>query len=247
MGVTSNGRAGTVLRLSHRHLLSPCRRPLWVSPSFLLREGSWSLLRGGPRACAPRPRPRAGFWGGALRPRTAPRPEALPAPPSPLLALCSPAESRPAGSRRALAPASVLPPPLPPPDPRVRAAARSSQKPPERGEPGRAPTAPALSQVCPASAEGARRPGGRAAHRESAGRRREGGGGGPEGTLSPATLRLSEQPLGKGSAGALSKGPLRQPLMAHLRTLPGGWTPPPTPRAGEAPTEGAPTPRAVRA
>lgn len=104
----------------------------------------------GPRACAPQSCPRAG---------TAPRPEALRAPPSPLPALGSPPCWVPPPGSRALAPASVLPPPLPPPDPRVRAAARSSQKPPERSEPGRAPTAPALSQVCPASAEGARRPG----------------------------------------------------------------------------------------
>lgn len=75
----------------------------------------------------------------------------------------------------------------------------------------------------------------------SAGRHREGGGGG-----TGSTGRRNAQPCHTQALGAspreelpiaLSRGPLRQPLPAHLTVQPGGWTP--RPRAGEAPTEGS--------
>lgn len=96
------------------------------------------------------------------------------------------------------------PPPLPPPNPRVRAAVRCSQKPPERS---RARTCP--DSAGPESRLKSRqwrrreaREGGVLTRCQQAGTARVGAGGRAQRageTLSPATLRLWEQALGKSS------------------------------------------------
>ena len=101
-------------------------------------------------------------------------------------------------------------------------------------EPGRAPTAPALSHVLSPASRPWREgfsPGVSRQAPRGWGRRGRAQWRGE--TLSPATLRLWEQALGRARV-ALSKGPLRQRLPVHLRSSPGDG-----PRAGEAPTEGS--------
>ena len=240
--VTSNGRGGAILRLSHRGLRSPCPRPLWVPPSSLLLRGQLEaplrrvrVPRGPP---APPSGPVSGEGVGLKPPGGTHRPWDSP------LAGGSPCVSAAAPCSAARVPTCWVPPSwltragpsinssttIPRPSRRqIPVCAQLCAVPRSLlsgAEPGRAPTAPALSHVSsPASRPGREgfSPGVSRQAPRGWGRRGRAQWAGE--TLSPATLRLWEQALEE-LCVALSKGPLRQRLPVPLTAQPGGWTPP---------------------
>lgn len=205
----------------------------------------------------PHPALWAGFWGGGGAeapwlghsvPGTAPQPEALLA--SPLLALCSPARVP-----TCWVPPSWLtcrwlqhqffhrPPPLPPPNPRVRAFVRCSQKPPERSGAGTCPDS-AGPESCLKSRQRRRseeaREGGLLTRCQQAGTARVG-----------AAARRNAQPCHTQALGSTPREELRVgPVQRSAETTPHGppedaaWGMPP-PGQVEPPRRGELTARAT--